>query len=204
VGVDPGTKKPHQMATELCFTSILTNAGFLGPPIARLPVWFTRLPVWSTRLPVWSTRLPVWFTRLPVCFTRLPVWFTRLAANGAIKISNHLLNVLPLQNSAFETLVCTLRYHQNRALLTLFGTSVWFAAFGAFETFASFEILLVCLRTALSCGPTFIILKQTNQYFKPKSQTVKPKLQKTASFPSFSAIWFKVSGFRVQTVKPNR
>ena len=133
------------MATELCFTSILTNAGFLGPPIARLPVWFTRLPVWLTRLPVWSTRLPVWSTRLPV-------WFTRLAANGAIKISNHLLNVLPLQNSAFETLVCTLRFQQNRDLLTLFGTSVWFAAFGAFETFASFEILLVCLRM-IKVGP---------------------------------------------------
>ena len=99
---------------------------------------------------VWLTRLPVWFTRLPVCFTRLPVCFTRLAANGAIKISNHLLNVLPLQNSAFETLVCTLRYHQNRALLTLFGTSVWFAAFGAFETFASFEILLACLKAELA------------------------------------------------------
>jgi hypothetical protein len=30
--------------------------------------------------------------------------------------------------------------------------SVWFVAFGAFETFASFEILLACLRTAL-LGP---------------------------------------------------
>jgi hypothetical protein len=96
--------------------------------------------------------LPVYFTCLPVCFTRLPVCFTRLAANGAIKISNRLLNVLPLQNSAFETLVCTLRFHQNGALLTLFGTSVWFVAFGAFETFASFDISLVCLRMA-KVGP---------------------------------------------------
>ena len=71
----------------------------------------------------------------------MPVCFTRLAANGAIKISNHLLNVLPLQNSAFETLVCTLWFHQNMALLTLFGTSVWFAAFDAFETFDSFGFL---------------------------------------------------------------
>jgi hypothetical protein len=55
-----------------------------------------------------------------------------------------------------------------------------------------------------ACGPTLAILNQTNQNFKPKSQTVKPKLQKTASFSCFSAIWFTVSGFRVQTVKPNR
>ena len=55
-----------------------------------------------------------------------------------------------------------------------------------------------------TCGPTSGILKQTNQFFKLKSQTVKPKLLKTASFSSFSAFWFKVLIFRVQTVKPNR
>jgi hypothetical protein len=46
-----------------------------------------------------------------------------------------------------QTEVC-----QKIALRALFRTSVWFVAFGAFETFASFEILLVCLRTAL-LGP---------------------------------------------------
>jgi hypothetical protein len=60
---------------------------------------------------------------------------------------------------------------------------------------------------AQPCGPKSAVLKQTNQNFKPKSQTVKPKLQKTASFPCFSAIWFKVSGFWVKPsnriVKPN-
>jgi hypothetical protein len=62
-------------------------------------------------------------------------------------------------------------------------------------------------RHARACGPKSAVLKQTNQNFKPKSQTVKPKLQKTASFPCFSAIWFKVSGFWVKPsnriVKPN-
>ena len=49
----------------------------------------------------------------------------------------------------------------------------------------------------VACGPTSGILKQTNRNLKPKSQTVKAKLQNTASFPSFSAIRFKVSGFCV-------
>ena len=138
------------------FTRLLYSftRSFTDLPVqfACLPVYFTRLPVCFTCLPVCFTRLSVWFTYLPVWFARLPVCFTRLTANEAIKISNRLLHVLPLRNSAFESLVYTLRYHQNRALLTLFGTSVWFAAFGAFETFVSFEILLVCLRM-IKVGP---------------------------------------------------
>ena len=72
------------------------------------------------------------------------------------------------------------------------------------STSAFMENITVASEGSAACGPTLAILNQTNQNFKPKSQTVKPKLQKTASFSCFSAIWFTVSGFRVQTVKPNR
>ena len=73
------------MATELCFTSILTNAGFLGPPIARLPVWVTRLPVWSTRL---FAHLVYPFACLLYPFARLVYPFVRLVYPFKVVVSN--------------------------------------------------------------------------------------------------------------------